>query len=203
MLKIVTEEEFLEISKKTATDLVTSSFNKGTTLDSNTKLVIVGTLTPPTTNYFYCAPRNKIYGFIDKALDELEYKDDARLKALKKGLSQDKYNVLLPDEIIKERVIEIKKILKKHGIAFLDVMENAIRKNNISHDDNNIEFFTLAIDDFKKIDSTATIIANSRLAEKCVGLMNLGINTRYLPQISFKKGIKEEWIKTIKEAIQR
>ncbi len=82
-------------------------------------------------------------------------------------------------------------------------MKNAIRKNNISHDDSNIEFYTLAFDDFQKINPSATIITNSRLAEKCVGLMGFDIKNRYLPQISFKKGIKEEWIQTIKEAIQK
>ncbi len=128
VLKIVTEEEFAELAKKTAIELITSSFNGETTLDSNTKLVIVGTLTPPTTNYFYCAPRNKIYGFIDKAFDELGFKDDANLKFLKKGLSQDKCNVLLPDETIKERVAEIKRVLKKTRDCFLGCNEKRDQK---------------------------------------------------------------------------
>lgn len=44
------------------------SFNKETTLNKDTKLVIVGTITPPNTKYFYCSYYNRIYGYIDEAL---------------------------------------------------------------------------------------------------------------------------------------
>ena len=54
------------------------------------------------------------------------------LKELKIGLSRVQTKRikidLLPKEEIDERVTEIKQILDKNGIAFLDVMDKAIRK---------------------------------------------------------------------------
>lgn len=47
-----------------------SSFNSQHCVMAETKIIIVGTITPPKgTNcgYFYIAPRNNIYGYIDAA----------------------------------------------------------------------------------------------------------------------------------------
>lgn len=195
MPKQIEEIQFSNISKQKPNELVTKSFNSQTTLDDDTRLVIVGTLTPPCTRYFYCAPRNRIFGYIDEALEELGYNEEVKLKELKKGLS----NSSLPKNIVDEKVEAIKTILRKHKIAFLDVMNNAIRKNNKSHDDENIEYYTLATDDFRKVNLLATIIVNSRLAEKCFAQMNITLKSRFLSQ---RSGLKVEWLKAIKEAIK-
>ena len=57
---------------------IVESCNKNNCLNTKTKLVIVGTITPPDgAGYFYTAPRNKIYGYIDYAIN-------TNLKELKK-----------------------------------------------------------------------------------------------------------------------
>ena len=179
--------------------LLAQSFNSETTLNEETKLIIVGTLTPPTAKYFYCSYLNRIYGYIDEALKELGRSGKEPLKGLKVGLSEYKNISLLTDkEEIKERVDKIKEILSRNKIAFLDVMDRAIRLKEGSCYDDDIDCYTLAEKDFKRINASgATIIANSRLAEKCVKEMKLGCRYR-----SQRVGKKDDWIKDIIDAIK-
>lgn len=51
------------------------SHNVNNCLTNDTKLVIIGTITPKNFDYFYCAPRNKIYGYIDEATGKTHLKD--------------------------------------------------------------------------------------------------------------------------------
>lgn len=170
MPKILSPVDFEKESKKVSPNDLACSFNKNTTLSSNTKLIIVGTLNPPDTAYFYCSFFNRIYGYIDEALKQLQRNGQNTLKELKRGLSRVQTKRikidLLPKEEIDKRVTAIKDILDKNGIAFLDVMDKAIRKKPTSRD-NDISFFTLAYDDFKNIDPDTVIIANSKLAFDC------------------------------------
>ena len=75
-------------------------------------------------------------------------------------------------------------------------MDKAIRKKQTCYDDD-ILFFTLAYDDFKKIDPNTVIIANSKLAFDCC--LALNIKPHYLSQ-RFDK--KTKWIKEIINAIK-
>lgn len=201
MLKEVTEKDFINKSLGVSSDLLAQSYNKHTTLSENTKLVIVGTLTPPNTAYFYCSFYNRIYGYIDEALERLNRSGEHILKELKRGLSKvDNKHAkidLLPQKEIDKRVELIKQILSKNGIAFLDVMDKAIRKKISSYDDD-IVYYTLAINDFHNINPTATIIANSKLANECA--VKIGVkNLVYLSQ-RFDK--KDKWVETIIKAIK-
>ena len=102
------------------------SFNVENCVDENTEIIIVGTITPPagvTGGYFYTAPRNRIYGYIDEA------KGKTNLKELKNSIPID--------------IKKIKKELKKVKIAFLDVMDEVVRPN--SYLDEDIVEFTLDI----------------------------------------------------------
>lgn len=131
------------------------NFNKESCVDANTEILIVGTITPPDgvkKGYFYSAPRNRIYGYID---DARRSNKDEKLKELKNGLPLN--------------VSEIKRILQEEKIAFLDVMKEVVRPNSYLDDD--IEEFTLDIEKFQEVFSQykniKKVICNSRLAESC------------------------------------
>ncbi len=200
MPKVLSSVDFRKESKKVSPNFLACSFNKNTTLSSNTKLIIVGTLTPPDTAYFYCSFFNRIYGYIDEALKQLGRNGHSTLKELKRGLSRVQTKRikidLLPKEEVDEHVAAIKQILDKNGIAFLDVMDKAIRKKLTSYDDD-IRFFTLAYDDFKNINPDTVIVANSKLAFDCC--ISLNVKSQFLSQ---RFDGKEKWVKAIVNAIK-
>lgn len=176
------------------------SFNKETTLNKDTKLVIVGTVTPPNTKYFYCSYYNRIYGYIDEALQLSGSKDS--LKMLKLGLSEvnnKKIAIdLLNDTNIKSRVDKIKSILKANKIAFLDTMSRVIRKRNSPYD-KDILYYSVDyanLEQLKKL-KNVTVITNSKLASDLC--KEAGINFTYLSQ---RKDKKETWLDKIRELIR-
>ena len=89
------------------------SFNSESAIDNNTKLLIVGTLTPldEKCNYFYSSNRNRIYGYIDDALG-------TRLEELKQKLRK-----AMTKKEINSIKKEIKSVLKEKNIALLDVIK--------------------------------------------------------------------------------
>ena len=176
-----------------------SSFNQKTTLNEETKLVIVGTITPPNTKYFYCSYYNRIYGYIDEAL-QLSGPEDS-LKMLKFGLSEVNNNRiaidLLNDTIIESRVDKIKSILKAKKIAFLDTMSRVIRERNSPYD-KDILYYSVdykSLEDLKKL-KKVTVIANSKLASALC--KEAGVNFTYLAQ---RGGEKREWLNMISKAL--
>lgn len=176
------------------------SFNKETTLNKDTKLVIVGTITPPNTKYFYCSYYNRIYGYIDEALQLSGSKNS--LKMLKLGLSEvnnKKIAIdLLNDTNIKSRVDKIKSILKANKIAFLDTMSRVIRKRNSPYD-KDILYYSVDyanLEQLKKL-KNVTVITNSKLASDLC--KEAGINFTYLSQ---RKDKKETWLDKIRELIR-
>ena len=186
MSKKLNKQDFALEQKKIdgATLEVVSSCNLKNCVDENTRLIIVGTITPPEgAGYFYTSPYNKIYGYIDAALN-------TDLKAKKKILHETK-DLSVINEIID--------ILKSKGIAFLDVFDSVIRKQKSPYDDD-IKYYTLDIDSFKK-NINAKFICNSRLAEKCFLEIceTLGISDPNYIYLSQRKGTKDEWVQTIKE----
>lgn len=205
MAKKLTEPEFLKKVRKLSIPdrLIGSCFNKETTLNKDTKLVIIGTITPPKTEYFYCSYYNRIYGYIDEALAQVSKTGSKTLKELKKGLQEvnnSKVKIsLLPVSDIEKNKEQIKTILSKIGIAFLDVMKEVIRKKESPYD-KDIEYYTLAINDFNgfKNKDGITIIANSKLAKQCTEEMGLK-DVIFLSQRTDKK---EKWVNSISEAIK-
>lgn len=205
MPKILSPVDFEKESKNVSPKYLACSFNKKTEPSSDTKLIIVGTLTPPDTAYFYCSFFNRIYGYIDEALKDEKLKQlvgngqNPSLKELKRGLSRVRTKRikidLLPKEEIDKRVKAIEQILKDNKIAFLDVMDKAIRKNLTSYDDD-IEFFTLAYDDFKNIKPGTVIIANSKLAYECC--LSLNVKAQLLSQ---RCDTKKQWVDAIVAAL--
>ena len=176
-----------------------SSFNQETTLNEETKLVIVGTITPPNTKYFYCSYYNFIYGYIDEAL-KLSGSENS-LKKLKYGLSKvDNHRIrieLLSSTEIKSRVDKIKCILKTNKIAFLDTMDKVIRKSNSPYD-KDILYYSVdytRLEKLKKL-KNVTVIANSKLASALCN--EAGVNFTYLAQ---RGGRKEEWLNMISKAL--
>ena len=163
-----------------------SSFNSQHCVTDNTKIIIVGTITPPkgTNNgYFYTAPRNNIYGYIDAARG-------TNLKELKNKLNGGNMNNLKKTQIVGK----IKDVLREQQIAFLDIMDKAIRKKD-SCKDSDIAAYTLDESTFQNIPQGAKIICNSRLAEAGFKQIQkvLGSNLSY-KYLSQRSGKKVEWI---------
>ena len=151
------------------------SFNNNTTLDADTKYLIVGTLTPPdgrnpqnhNYGYFYCSDINKMYEFIDNALG-------TNLVELK-----NKYR----DGWGKEAKEDIKRVLINKKIAFLDVVQEGYIIKDSSKDED-IECYQVDLDEFAKIKkyNDVKIVANSKNAKIVL--------KRLLKQLGIKKEIK-------------
>lgn len=165
------------------------SHNFAHCLCNGTKLVIIGTITPKDFDYFYCAPRNKIFGYIDEAIG-------TNLKVLKNDLNSS--NNAAAKAKIKN---DIKNILIKNKIAFIDVMKYVIRNKNKtqSHDDTAIEYYSVDDATLSKIKDSSTIICNNRLSQNIVAKK---FNVKkdditYIPQRG-KGSSKSNWINGIK-----
>lgn len=166
------------------------NFNKHNCVTKNTRLIIVGTITPPKgmeNGYFYTAPRNRIYGYIDEA-------KGTNLKTLKKSLFVEQKN--------SDIVNQIKEVLKENNIAFLDIMKYSIRKKDSPYDAD-IVHFALDIESFKNTPFDTFFICNSKLAETgyltiCKNL-NRKVNYIYLSQ---RFATKKEWVDAIKNHLQ-
>jgi len=168
-----------------------NSNNFNNCVTSDTQIIIVGTITPPAGNgYFYTAPRNKIYGYIDEARG-------TNLKDLKAQLTASNTSATTIINGIKNTLIS-------KNIAFLDVFESVIRKNNSPYDAD-IQYATLDNKTFQNAfttlqGKTIKVICNSRLAESGFNAImknvtpNCTINSVYLSQ---RCGKKDNWIKEL------
>lgn len=170
------------------------SMNSKNCVTADTQKIIVGTITPPAGNgYFYTAPRNRIYGYIDAARG-------TNLKDLKEKLNKST-SAANSNNLIKQ----IKNILNQERIAFLDVFKEVIRKKNSCYD-KDIKYATLDyaafVIAFSRLDTkNVTVICNSQLAyqyynqiKTClVGKINLP-NSILLSQ---RCGTKAAWIKAL------
>lgn len=169
-----------------------NSNNYNNCVTSDTQIIIVGTITPPAGNgYFYTAPRNRIYGYIDEARG-------TNLKGLKTQL----VGSTAPTTVI---INKIKGTLINAHIAFLDIFESVIRKSNSPYD-SDIKYATLDYNAFNNTlntlqAKTIKVICNSRLAESSFNSILKGmastcnINSLYLPQ---RCGKKTDWINALK-----
>lgn len=169
-----------------------NSNNHNNCVTSDTQIIIVGTITPPAGNgYFYTAPRNRIYGYIDAARG-------TDLKGLKTKLVGSN----APTTVI---INDIKNTLINEHIAFLDIFESVIRKSNSPYD-SDIKYATLDYDTFNNTLNTLRakpikVICNSRLAESGFNSILKGMKSTcnitiiYLPQ---RCGKKADWINALK-----
>lgn len=124
--------------------------NANKQLIQNAKKIIVGTLTPPEgmqNGYYYSSSKNKVFGIIDKCFD-----NGGVLTNLKKQLANDKKSTKI--------LQNIENYLQKQQIAFIDVIDRAIRIKGSSKDDD-ILFYTLDYDVFKQCDSKQMFICTS------------------------------------------
>ena len=155
-----------------------TSFNSQNCMTEDTEIIIVGTITPTEgmrNGYFYTSPRNRIYGYIDAARGtELVEKK-------------------------KEQIIEtIKNELQEQKIAFLDVIESAIRLKD-SYSDRDIKCYTLDYSAFSNISKhVKKVICNSRLAEECYNVIRTEKDLPAAIYLSQRDGTKESWINELK-----
>lgn len=152
-------------------------------VNENTKLIIVGTITPPNGNgYYYTSKYNRIYGYIDEALG-------TELKEMKKRLIEGD----------KSAIDSIKNCIADKGIAFIDVIESAIRVKSSSKDED-IKCCTLDYKSFEFLQegTNYTIICNSKDAQECFQKIcdhhGICIEPRLLSQRWATKG---SWIQAI------
>jgi len=199
--RILSSNGELEEKEKENNREIVKSFNDETTLSKETRLLIIGTLTPPNTKYFYCSYYNRIYGYIDEALKQLGKSGEKTLKELKRGFQSVQNKVadidLLTDADIESNKDKIKEILKQNGIAFYDVVDKAIRKKETSYD-KDIMYFTLA--NVKEVGPRTTIIVNSDLAFACAKEIGFKIDEKN--KLSQRWDKKEKWVEAIKAAIK-
>lgn len=143
---------------------VAQSLNGQTCLTKDTKLVIVGTITPikgMKHGYFYTSSgRNKVY----KTLD-----DYFKPKCTRSSLVEQKKSLKsASNDVEKQKIIdEIKEILKKYKIAFIDVIKTAVRKQNEASD-LKIVLFDLDYDAFKKCKNVEKYICTSNNTADCL-----------------------------------
>ena len=163
-------------------------FNAANCVTPETEIIIVGTITPPKgtgNGYFYTAPRNKIYGYIDEVRR-------TNLKELKLGLGSS------------ATVQDIITVLQYQKIAFLDVMRSVVRKQG-SPADADIRAFCLDVDTFKSIfkskNNIQKVICNSRLAVECYKKIQEMVpvlpDCLYIPQRS-RVPHKQKWLAELK-----
>ena len=155
------------------------SFNSETTLDDDTKYLIVGTLTPPDgrgdcisnvfPGYFYCSEKNDMYMFLDKAFPNRTIK----LVELKERFRNSNW-----DQRIKE---DIKKELKARHIAFLDVVNEAYVKRNSSKD-GDIDIYVLDKKAFANLPTSIKIVPNSTNAKVALEYILNTTGIKMIPQ---------------------
>ena len=155
-------------------------------LINNASVIIVGTLTPANGmgyGYYYTSERNKVYGILDYCFET----EENGLVILKKKLrDSDKKEIIIED---------IKQYLKAHKIAFIDVINQAVRKIGSSKDDDIIEY-TLDYDLFKHCNNNQKFICTSQNAKICLDKINKFDNVVICHQDRFHCK-KEDWKKEI------
>ena len=132
-----------------------SCFNLDLIKNANT--IIVGTLTPPNgmeNGYYYSSNKNRIFSIIDKCLNT-----NGKFLSLKKQL------LLNPKS--KVQISQIENALFEYKLAFIDVINKAVRIKN-SPNDNDILFFSLDYFSFEKCAPYQKFICTSQNAENCL-----------------------------------
>lgn len=155
-------------------------------LIKNANIIIVGTLTPANgmnNGYYYSSDRNRVYGLIDYCFDT----EDNGLANLKRQLKLP----LQKEEILRQ----IKDNLFEHKIAFLDIINQAVRKKGSSLDDD-ITQYTLDFESFAYCDNNQKFVCTSKNAKIGLERINKFDNVVICPQDRFRCK-KEDWKKEL------
>lgn len=187
--KEITEKEYESVVVENGFEKK-PSMNKHKLINDKTKLLIVGTITPPDgAGFFYTSKHNKLYGYIDDSLN-------TNLKNKKNKLRE-----CDSDNERADIVKQMKKELNQVGISFVDVAKYVIRKEGSSND-SDIKYIVLDYQSFDNISKVQHVICNSKDAKECFdAITNNRYKSEYLPQRCGKgtSGRKEEWIRKLKE----
>lgn len=170
-------------------------------LIGDSKYIIVGTLTPPkgrNAGFFYSAPNNHMFEFIDNAFKS---RDPYSLVTLKNQLNDP--NCTRPKQDV---INDIMDVMRKRKICFIDVVDQAIASDS-KYQDEYISRYSLDLDSFKNIsNSNIKIVANSNNAKvrldeifNTIGIS--GIKTYMIPQtwrgrnntFNSKKSLQDRW----------
>ena len=149
------------------------SNNFQSTLNSKTKIIIIGTITPKCGLYFYISSQTKMYNIIDR------YRG-TNLCELRENINN---KINLADNLPK-----LKTTLEANHIAFLDVFSEVIRERG-STKDYDILFGTLDYQKFQEIVNTdykeLKIVPTSKNAyELCKRIFEYNENLKkYLPKL--------------------
>lgn len=167
-----------------------SSMNKHKLINDKTKLLIVGTITPPDgTGFFYTSKHNRLYGYIDDSLNtSLKNKKNKLRECNSDG---ERANI----------VEQMKKELNEVGISFIDVAKYVIRKEGSSND-SDIKYIVFDYHSFDNISKVQHVICNSKDAKECFNaITDNRYESDYLPQRCGRGtiGKKEEWIRKLRE----
>ena len=140
------------------------SLNHLSNFSSSTRILVVGTLTPPegmAHGYFYSSCRAKrIYTLLDKALG---------------AGTGDSLSLLIHDLIFepnaekKETIIaKINKRLSDNGVAFFDTVNEAYRKDPLSPSDSNLDVISYSSSFYheRSANKVSLYIFTSKLAER-------------------------------------
>lgn len=180
---------------------ICTSFNNISNFDENTKIIIVGTLTPKkgrNNGYFYSSPTNRMLEILDTYF--LSKNKQSQLLAIKNQLMKNPQ-----DESIIE---ELKNELAKNNIAFLDVVKTAISSTITASDDEIFEF-DLDFETFAKLKNQNVVyICNSLNAEYALNIIaknnHQDMKIDYAPQIwrRTKQIIQNRWNEVLNKYFQ-
>ena len=162
--------------------------NEEKKLSSDTEILIVGTAVPPDIAYFFTGKDSWLYKVIDKK----------RKTALSK--LQDKLNSPDGHLIQNDCVEEIKQILKREKIDFLDITNLFLTKKN-SHSDNDIVAYSIDYSQLTFVKNNQNhykrIIPITRVAEavlkRRLGMINVKYERFFARNKKLLKVIQQKW----------
>lgn len=178
-----------------------TSFNQNSNFNENTKVIIVGTLTPKKgrdNGYFYSSPSNRMLEILDAYF--LSKNRPSNLLSIKNELIKNPKDTAIIEELKSE--------LSKNNIALLDVIKTAIASTITASDEEIIEF-DLDFETFDKLKNQNVVyICNSRNAEYALNKIaknnNQDMKIDYAPQICRRKKeiIQNRWNEVLNKYFQ-
>lgn len=178
-----------------------TSFNQNSNFNENTKVIIVGTLTPKKgrdNGYFYSSPSNRMLEILDAYF--LSKNRPSNLLSIKNELIKNPKDTAIIEKLKSE--------LSKNNIALLDVIKTAIASTITASDDEIIEF-DLDFETFAKLKNQNVIyICNSLNAQYALEIIaknnHQDMKIDYAPQIwrRTKQIIQNRWNEVLNKYFQ-